>query len=74
MDSEQTNQTSDNKELITELHAALNAVTALFVSFHGSDYHCIGRALQALEKSSRMHNLPIREILAQKIDGKEDKA
>lgn len=70
----ETNQTDKNTQLIAELHAALNSVTALFVSFHDFDYHCIEKALQALEKSGREYQLPIREILAQKIDGKGDKA
>lgn len=67
----ETNQTSDNTQLIAELHTALNAVTALFVSFHGFEYGCVNQALTVLEKSGRTYRLPIREILAQQIDGKE---
>lgn len=65
----ETNQTSDNTQLIAELHTALNAVTALFVSFHGFEFSCVNQALRVLEKSSKAHQLPIREILAQQIDG-----
>lgn len=64
----ETNQTSDNTQLIAELHTALNAVTALFVSFHGFEFGCVNQALRALEKSGREHNLPVREILAQMIE------
>lgn len=63
----ETNQTDNNTQLITELHTALNSVTALFVSFHGFEYACVKQALSALEKSARTYKLPVREILAQQI-------
>ena len=67
MSDEQTCNTSE-QQLVVELHVALNKITALLVSFNGFEYHCVQEALQVLEKSSRTHKLPVREILAQKIE------
>lgn len=71
MDSEQTNQTDNNQQLIAELHNALNSVTALFVWSHGFEYKAVSQALQALEKSGRTYKLPIREALAQRIESQQ---
>lgn len=74
MDNEQTDRTNEQEQLIAELHTALNAVTALFVWDHGFEYGCVREALQVLEKSGRLYSLPIRAVLAQKIEGKEGEA
>jgi len=57
----------DEKELITELHIALNDITTLFCSVNGYDYNAVSMALQALEKSRNAYSLPIGVALAQKI-------
>lgn len=56
----------DPEKLITELHVALNNVTALFCSSNGYNYDCVNMAIHTLEKCANIYGLPVRASLVQR--------
>lgn len=54
-----------DRDMLKELHAALDAITALFASEHGFDYTAVSAALTAL---SHHPDLPVTVALAEKIE------
>lgn len=61
-----------DKQIISELHAALDRVLILFVTEHGFGYEAVRRSLDALSKSGDAYNLPISKAFADSIRARRE--